>query len=143
MRSLAVIAIAVCAGVSGACSGAFEGESERPGYRGHAYLPTDAERAFDCAAFAFTVDRSVKAINAMPAQAKAQRDGPPSSVVHAMQRVAGNGIPVLEDYKRERARLKTLTELSAAKGCPVIDVEEQIKDATQKLVSFRRDIRGE
>lgn len=142
MRLSLLIATALCVVMAGACSGIVEGDADRPGYRAHTYVATEAEKAYDCPAIAYAIGRSVQAINAMPAKAKAQRDGPPSSMVHAVQRVSGNGIPVLEDYKRERARLKTLGDLSTAKACPAVDVETQIKDATDRLGTFRKDFRG-
>ena len=143
MRLAAVIAPALAASLIAACSAVPEPDASlRPGYHAHAYVLTVEEHGYDCKSLAFVIAKSVETINEMPAQAKKQRDAPPASVVHAVQRVSGNGIPVLEDYKRERARLKALELLGHEKGCPSVDVDGQTKEAAEKLATFRKQLHG-
>jgi hypothetical protein len=111
---------------------------ERPGYRGHAYVPTAEERTADCRQIAYILGRSIQAINGMPALAKSQKEAPPSNLMYAAQRISGGGLPVLEDYKRERARMKTFVQLGEQKKCPAIDVDSQTKAAHEKMAAFRK-----
>ena len=138
-----LLIIMLAAALAAGCSATSPPDlTSHPGYHGHGvYVPTTEEQAFDCKSLAFTLGKSVTAINAMPALARDQRDKPPSSMVHAVQRLSGSGIPVLEDYKRERARMKTLQQVNDAKKCPPVDVDAQTKVAAEKLTAFRKDLR--
>lgn len=144
MRLPAYVAMTIAAGIAGACSAVPDGITgsgtvSHPGYHGQGvYIPTGEELAYDCNSLAFMINKSVQLINAMPEQAKKQRDAAPTSVVHAVHRVSGGGIPVLDDYKRERAKLKALVEVSAQKKCPSIDAEAQTKAAADKLAAVRK-----
>ena len=113
-------------------------QDERPGYHGRGrYVLTADERAYDCKQIAFMVTKRVQAIDAMPDQAKAQKDGPPPSMLRAVQRLSGHGIPAYEDYKREHGHLKALAQLANDKACPAVDVDALTKGASDKLAILR------
>jgi hypothetical protein len=140
MRTLKFLSALLAAGLASACA-AVSGPDlpPRPGYHGHGvYQPTPEEQAFDCTSLAFALNKTIQAITAMPAIAKTQHEAPPPSMLYAVQRVSGAGLPVLEDFKRERARMRALTRLNTQKACPVIDTEAQTKAAADKLAMYRK-----
>ena len=140
MRPLTSFIMILAASFTAACSAVSGPDlSMHPGYHGHGvYAPTEEELAYDCKSLVFVLNKSIQQINAMPELARTQLDAPPTSVVLAVQRVSGGGLPVLDDYKRERAKLAALAHLSQQKKCPPIDAEAQTKTATEKMTTFRK-----
>jgi hypothetical protein len=151
MRILLVLTLLLPAGLLAGCSASLgvgqgtgfgtgvAGETApRAGYRSDgSYVLTQEEQAFDCRQLGFAADRSIQQINAMPIQAQQQRDAPPSSVVHAVARLSGGGIPVVDEFDRERARLQAIGQLLGQKSCPRIDLDAKTKAAETTIGEFR------
>lgn len=64
--------------------------------------------------------------------AAAERNAPPSTLLHAWQRAfgeAGEGIPALQAYEKKRERIAAMNAELASRGCPTVDMETALKIA--------------
>lgn len=150
LTSVTACALAACASASGTnlpdpiTTGALPVQQaavptgERVGYLGSGrYVLTDDEKNYDCLKIDFAVGTLVKQINALPDQARTQQEGPPPSVLRAIQRLQGRGIPAFEDFKRHMARAKALAQSGLEKKCTPSDVDTLTKPAADRMAALR------
>lgn len=137
-RTLVTMLLAALLGGCAAASGQIgAGANAGRGLHGGIYVPFDNEVAHDCRQLGFLIEKGVSRLTALVKDAEQQKSGPPASVARAFNRLAGAGIPAIEDYDYERARIVAFNGLLAEKGCKRVDVDAQTAASDARMAQLR------
>ena len=119
------MAVVSCLAAVGACAAAGPlSTGTVPGLQPDGtYVLTDAERSKSCRHAADLLEAALTKMEALPAEAKKQRDQPPSTIAATYARLTGSAddkVAAEREFALERARVGALQTSLVEQRCPVL-----------------------
>ena len=88
-------------------------------------------RPGECQRLAAEIGEELQLAQGLPAQAKAQRDTPPSSLKSLfswMSEEPGKGVQAVKDFEAKKLEIVNLEAKSRARGCPPVAIEAPLAE---------------
>jgi hypothetical protein len=104
------------------------------------YALATREAGMDCQSLAKRIGEEVEVLKSLPDAAKSEREQVAPTAVAAVNRMfsSDGGLAALAKYDRERAHVQALQRLRADKGCPALDVDDQLAKSDAAIAELRR-----
>jgi len=100
-----------------------------------------SEQAMDCQRLNNSLWGRVQLVKQMPAKAQAEKQQAAPTAMLAWGRMFGGsnkGLVAVKEYDSERAHVRALHKTAIAKGCPPLDVEQELATTDAAMAVLRK-----